>query len=161
MNLCRWLNVRGEPVQWYQKCRAGILSILCWALGVQILSGALLPYPFGPGPLCFCFFFSERLTMLFYLTWILFKTETALTHMVKKLCVTCAGVCAAMKVCPRKCSYKHVWMETEGKKMELTKNQGSRWTALQKGKTEVNSFVSKLCHLPQFSPVWVAWVYCH
>lgn len=48
--------------------------------------------------LCSFAFFSERLTM-FYLNWVLFETETALTHMVKKLCVACAGVCAAMKVC--------------------------------------------------------------
>lgn len=28
-----------------------------------------------------------------------------------------------MKVCPRKCSYKHVWMETEGKKWSLRRTR--------------------------------------
>lgn len=48
--------------------------------------------------LCAFAFFSERLTT-FYLTQMLFGTETALTYVVEKLCANYAGVCAATKVC--------------------------------------------------------------
>lgn len=63
---------------------------------MQILPGAPLCTSLDLD-LCAFAFFSERhnLVLLEYS----FKTETAVTHRVKKLCVTCAGVCAAMKVC--------------------------------------------------------------
>lgn len=58
----------------------------------------------------------------------LFETETALTHMVKKLCVACAGVCAAMKVCVpgNVITSMSGRREGGGKKRELMKNQDSR-----------------------------------